>query len=442
MINLYDRYTQWSRDLQMSFKLAKLPTPAVVIHDDGFLPTFIDSPVQYFLKLAGSNFSGKPRYFNEVEVPHFWEIKGNARFGEIYDHENLKAKIEFAQPGDNSRLVKTVKWLGPNGKVRVIDQYNQWGWKFAQTTCNQNSRPIFTSYFTDQQQEVLVENHVTGAVSVNFPSGQVEIFANWNKLTAYYLEHANYDLDQVNFNSLGAPFFVVNFLGKRVKLRRLFWQENVPEGIPGNMRSLIANPYGPYEIMVQNKNVYQTLTKMDPKANFHYLGFAYPFARLNRGRAHALILTNSDQIEHLEELVAALPEMKFAVGAITEMSDKLLRLDRYENVRLYPDIQDQELLKLVDWADYYLDINHYNEILDAVRIAFIQNMLILTFDSTIHNKRFVAEENCYSNNNYQKMISDLQSMISNADELEARLQAQWRAADRVLPESYRQFLKK
>ncbi|UTI85934.1 hypothetical protein NIT60_05650 [Mammaliicoccus sciuri] len=49
-----------------------------------------------------------------------------------------------------------------------------------------------------------------------------------------------------------------------------------------------------------------------------------------------LTLTNSDQIPHIEDIVKAHPQYQFHIVAITEMSQKLLQLNKYHNVTLHP----------------------------------------------------------------------------------------------------------
>lgn len=51
-----------------------------------------------------------------------------------------------------------------------------------------------------------------------------------------------------------------------------------------------------------------------------------------------LTLTNSQDLEGIEELVTALPEVVFHIAAWTDMGDKLKKLAVYNNVRLHPQI--------------------------------------------------------------------------------------------------------
>ncbi len=69
-------------------------------------------------------------------------------------------------------------------------------------------------------------------------------------------------------------------------------------------------------------------------------------------------------------MVETLPDFKFHIAAITEMSDKLMQLDQYANVHLYPSINIDRVNELYQLCDIYLDIDEGNEILNAVEQAF------------------------------------------------------------------------
>ena len=46
-------------------------------------------------------------------------------------------------------------------------------------------------------------------------------------------------------------------------------------------------------------------------------------------------------------------------------------------------------------SDIYLDINHSNELLQAVRQAFEHNLLILGFNQTVHNSSYIAPDHLF-----------------------------------------------
>ena len=64
------------------------------------------------------------------------------------------------------------------------------------------------------------------------------------------------------------------------------------------------------------------------------------------------------------------------------------------------------------------------------------------FEETLHAPRYVAPVNRYQPAQVAQMVADLQAVFAPGDQLENRLQAQWQAADRVVPNVYRDFFAK
>lgn len=442
MLNLFDTYTTKGRDLHISMLLAGYKQPTVVINDDGWLPEDVSSPLQFFLAQAGAKFTGRPRFFNQIDLPRFWEVQADGNVGKIYDQNILRGQINYARR-DNTRLVHDVEWYDQAGHVRLVEQYNRWGWKFAQTNRNQQGQALITTYLTEQGQAVLVANHVTGVITYQRPNGKVQVFKNRAALVAAYLRAADYDLDRIVFNSLGEPFLTLLELLPATKENFIFWQEPLGETVPGNMRYILDGHAGNTQVMVQERAVYQKLQRLiqpADQAKVHYLGYAYALKRLNQGRPVALILTYSDQIEHLSDLVQARPEVTFNVVATTEMSAKLMQLDRFANVHLYPTAKLTQIADLFKQADLYLDINHEAELLDADRQAFENSMLILAFQDTVHQPRYVAPAHRFAGDDWGQMSALIQRVLTDGPSLEQALQAQAQAADRALPKDYQTAL--
>ena len=123
-----------------------------------------------------------------------------------------------------------------------------------------------------------------------------------------------------------------------------------------------------------------------------------------------LTITESDQLEYIEQLINDFPEITFHIAASTIMSDKLTRLDINNNVELYPCITEQKRKELFERCDIYLDINHYRELYNAVNEAMVNNMIILAFDNTAHSKElytmgniFVKQQLCEDERNSKKI---------------------------------------
>ena len=427
---LLDNYGQGSQSLHTSLKLAGYNGPAVVIEDDGFLPDGVTSVYGFFLcdfkKARGKK--AQPRYFNEITVPEYWEISGTNNNGKVQDLYRERGKIFYAEPR-HKRLVRIVDWYDDKGNVRSSDHYNRYGALYGRTIFNAKGQRINKSYFSAEGREVIVENYVTGDIILN-EGDEIRIFRNKTDFVLHFFVRAGFSQSRIFFNSLSTPFFVSNRLSAQVKRDVLFWQEPVGEEIPGNMQLIFRGEASrTATVIAQSRAAYDKLLSLGAREDMvKKLGFIYPFEKENTHRAEALICTNSDNLEHGEEIIKALPQMHFHIAAVTEMSSKLTGLGAYENVSLYPGVKPHILDEMFDKCDYYFDINHESEIVSAVRQAFLHNQLIFAFQETLHNRECVTEECIYPAGKAKQMIADVRTAMSDGKALEERLQSQRKAA--------------
>ena len=119
-----------------------------------------------------------------------------------------------------------------------------------------------------------------------------------------------------------------------------------------------------------------------------------------------LTLTNSDSLEKIEELVQALPDCLFHIAAYSDMSDRLISLLRYENVRLHRLVLPILLKRLVESCDVYLDINHGNKFQDFLEMVEQQGKLIFAFDST---KTEGVSERVFASGSCQEMAEAIRA---------------------------------
>lgn len=403
MILLFDYFNTASQDLHYSLKVAGLQGPTVVINDDGFLPEGVTSAYSYYCQMETGH--RKPLYFNKVKVPPFWEITGTNGEGEIWEYSQKRAKIFYAEP-KHLRYVKNVDWMDKNEKVRFTDHYNQYGWLYARTYFTAEQKVTTRSYFSQDGLEVIVENFMTGDVILNW-KGKTHFFENRVSFLKHYFKEMGWDLSQIWYNSLSTPFFLSYNMpqpGQDV----LFWQEAIGDDIPGNMKILLASPtQRTQKVVVQDKAAFekmQTLLPADQAEKLVYLGYIYPEKRANQSRQEIFIFTNTDQIEQLDYLMSALPNFKFHIAALTEMSQHLMAFDTKDNVQLYPNISQRALERLYDTCDIYLDINHGSQVMDVVRKAFEQNMLIFAFENTVHNASLIIKDHVVSQSEPEKLV--------------------------------------
>lgn len=366
-----------------------------VIRDEGFLPEDVVSVTGWFCGEKQTRVGEKlrARYFNEIERPDYWEITADSSGGSVYDKSHLRGRIVYSAPG-NTRLVKRVEWLDESGTVRMTDHYNRAGRLYARSTADGTGRRIVTAWFDAQGQERLTENAVTGDLILysGSPSGgTMRIYKNRTQLVLALFQELGLAGERIFYNSLSTPFFVSEALPSAGKKHLLFWQEPPRSDVPGNMLGILHGSSCTERILVQNRASFDALVEHGADAAMLRLfGYLYSYSRENGYGRNMLICTNSDQIESLGELAEALPDMHFHIAAVTEMSTKLLSMDRYPNVTLYPAARPAIFQKLYAMCDYYLDINYGSEIVSAVKEAFLHNLLILAFVKTQHNPAYTA----------------------------------------------------
>ena len=185
---LFDSYLEDGRKLLESLRKIGVDCPAAAIDDDGFLPDGVESVYGSFLGEfeKSEEIPGRPRYFNEVKVPDYWEISGNNSSGQIHDLYRLRGKIFYTEPA-HKRLVKVVDWYDERGTVRSCDHYNKYGALYARTIFNARGQKVNKSYFDAKGREIIVENYVTRHITLNEGS-MVKIFRNKTDFVIYYMK--------------------------------------------------------------------------------------------------------------------------------------------------------------------------------------------------------------------------------------------------------------
>lgn len=79
-----------------------------------------------------------------------------------------------------------------------------------------------------------------------------------------------------------------------------------------------------------------------------------PLATTNR---QLFCLTADQELANIEDLIQALPNVMFNIGALTFMGFDLIKLLKYPNVQLFPNITHYNLNRLMKAANLYLDVS-------------------------------------------------------------------------------------
>ena len=70
------------------------------------------------------------------------------------------------------------------------------------------------------------------------------------------------------------------------------------------------------------------------------------------------------------------------------------------------------------------DINRYDEIVDALRTAYLHNHVIFAFDETAHNRDLVSGENIYKLDNWNELVKGIGLCVGNNDVVNEKLAVQ------------------
>lgn len=338
--------------------------------------------------------------------------------------------------------MKTVKWYDARHVVRSCDHYNRYGAMYARTIFNADGQRVKKSWFSPEGQEIIVEDFTGGDITL-YEKSEINKFKRKQDLIVYFFIKTRLWQRRIFYNSLAVPFFVSNRLKPIGKKDVLFWQEPMGNEIPGNMQMILEERAGrTIEIVVQKRHSYERLLELGVDVSrMQRLGFIYSFRKENSHRPEALICTNSENVEHCREIVSQLPYMHFHIAAVTAMSEKLLSVGEYENVSLYPGAGKDILRELFKKCDYYLDINHYGEIVSAVYRAFLHNHLIFAFEETVHNRDYVADRWIYPVKEWKRMVEDIRGIMEDAELLDRCIERQHEEALVEDKKSFRTRLK-
>lgn len=318
----------------------------------------------------------KDRYYAFIDIPQYWSVRADGLNGAIYDNKTKKANIYFKNPIEK-RMVSRVEWIDRNNTVYRIDYYNKYGYMYCSE--NVSGGNVTVREFYDRNGDIKVleqtgpKTYTTFGTRISPKSYRgfadyLEAYLKYNKI---YDENIWLTSDEI-LNKFAWDYgnFKISYL-------------------PQNRLN------SDLTVITQTNTAFRILCSEEQQVNWYKENSNYKCDRvysyfenneLKFGKKEALTITESDQLEYIEQLINDFPEITFHIAASTIMSDKLTRLDINNNVELYPCITEQKRKELFERCDIYLDINHYRELYNAVNEAMVNNMIILAFDNTAHSK--------------------------------------------------------
>lgn len=423
MINLFEVFDKQTIVLYNSFKFSDIHRKTIVIEDNGFLPEDVETPYKFFSN--NTNLPIKPLFFNQVPTPRFWSIDGNNNDAAVKNLGEIKARIIYKK-NYKHRVVERVEWLNELGHTQFIDYYNKYGFKYAEVLLDPKThRRILKRYFNYKKENFMTEYFVTNDIVLNWEEKEY-FFHSKIQLVNFYLKVTGLESERFLINSFSVSSAVINNLSIQNN-HYLFWQGRITSEVIHHMENILSKEHSTYSVIVPGDEVYKKVVNSINENLSHRVsqsGYVYKFLKPNHYSNQVLILTNSDQIPHLEKIVQMNTHLDFHIAAITEMSQVLMKFNQYSNVALYPNSKKDNLIKLYHKCDVYLDINKGNEILDSVRAAFDHNLLILGYKTTAHNKLVTAQNNLFDINEPLDLINILKETTEDTSILNNRLALQ------------------
>lgn len=148
-----------------------------------------------------------------------------------------------------------------------------------------------------------------------------------------------------------------------------------------------------------------------------------------------LILTNSDQVTNINEIVKLLHDFHFYIAARTMVSPVLAELNNCDNVSVVQCINKNMLRDLLDKCSIYLDINKFEDVFGVAELAINNEMVLFGYDDTIHYSEVVPHENVYNQNETEEMCRDICCLSENLNEYKKLLFKQSSLAKKINEEA-------
>lgn len=129
--------------------------------------------------------------------------------------------------------------------------------------------------------------------------------------------------------------------------------------------------------------------------------------------AEAFLFTAAAETEDLEKLIKRLPNVKFNIGAYTNMAFLLLKLSKYDNVRLRPYINGAPLTNLIKKCDIYLDINYGPKIKEVIDQIIQRNVPMYAFNGSKSSNLDYDNYHVFANGDVDAMVGEIKNLIKS-----------------------------
>lgn len=132
---------------------------------------------------------------------------------------------------------------------------------------------------------------------------------------------------------------------------------------------------------------------------------------INVPKYNAVVYTNTQDLHEIETLVKRLPNVCFHILAHSFFGQKIILLEKYMNVFLYPCFDTLKDKEVFNNMDIYLDINHEGEVDNIIERVHKAGKPVYSFECTNHDNSGLNK--IYKDDDVDNMIKDINEYIQN-----------------------------
>ena len=290
------------------------------------------------------------------------------------------------------------------GKVVAIDDYNRYGWRTKQRLLDDQGQGIMDIYFNRNQEEVLLHYIQDGYLIDQESEGRDRIFSGREELTKVVLNQIlKSDEAIICMDSNLIPIL------QTLNADRLVYCSDSHDGlefIQSQVNHVLITNYYPQEER-KSGMIYLAGAKQEGSQTFV---------------PQAMVMTASENIEGLADLVDAFPDIDFHIGAQTSMGPKLTCLEDKGNVHLYPGIRQEKYQELLRKCFIYLDLNYGSEVSDATLDAIENGQLLYGLESTVHRHYYKDLPTVYTS--LEELEQDFRQLLQQPEFYPKALESQ------------------
>ena len=328
-----------------------------------------ESLVTFFTQKDPASKIGKPLFFNDLSVPELWECWTLGITTYLFDGEERRANVVLR--GDIlSRTVERVEWFGQGEEIASIDFYNRYGWRSKQSLLTETGQPYLDIYLNRQQEEVLLHFVSQGTFLHQLSKGRDRLYANKEELQRAVLEQL-LPQDEAILLMDKALLDVVKEIPKE-RLAYCASEAHALDEIKEHVGQILLVEAG---FLSEKKDGITALSGLVDVVQEKF-------------QPEVLVMTASQEVEGLANLVHDFPQVTFHIAALTAMGPKLTDLAPSPNVRLYPGISMENYEKLLAACSLYLDCNHGEEVMSSSIRALENGQILFGLKSTVHHEAY------------------------------------------------------